>query len=269
MTVVATATPRGSPGPDVAELVICLLGPFHIQRDGLTLAMGESPKLQALLVTLAVSPGYRAGRETILTALWPARERELSSQALNSLTSSLRRALAGSLNGAAPVVYEGGFYSLNVQAGLSLDVAMFNELARAGNQAARLGDASSAVSSYTQAIELYRGDLCVGADINSVLERERLHALNLTLLARVADYQFGVSDYATALETALRLLSHDPCREDAHRLVIRCYVRLGERAQGMRQYRLCELILRQEFEAPPESATQVLFDQIRLDPASV
>lgn len=50
---------------------------------------------------------------------------------------------------------------------------------------------------------------------------------------------------------------------------MRCYVRQGERAEALRQYRLCESVLRVEFDALPEPATTALFAQIRLDPGSV
>ena len=76
-------------------------------------------------------------------------------------------------------------------------------------------------------------------------------------------------DYTGCLSHARRLLANDPCREDAYRLMMRCYVRLGERAQALRQYRLCQTILRTEFDAVPEPATTALFDQIRLDPGSI
>jgi hypothetical protein len=50
---------------------------------------------------------------------------------------------------------------------------------------------------------------------------------------------------------------------------MRCHVRRGERAQAMRQYRICCSILQDEFDALPEPATQLLYQQIRLDPASL
>jgi hypothetical protein len=50
---------------------------------------------------------------------------------------------------------------------------------------------------------------------------------------------------------------------------MRCHVRLGERAQALRQYRVCRQILEREFGALPEPSTQALFAQIRLDPGSV
>ena len=64
-------------------------------------------------------------------------------------------------------------------------------------------------------------------------------------------------------------MEHDPCREDAHRLVMRCHVRRGERAQALHQYRVCEGILRAAFETSPQPVTAVLFEQVRLAPGSV
>ncbi|HET7380215.1 MAG TPA: bacterial transcriptional activator domain-containing protein, partial [Gaiellales bacterium] len=61
----------------------------------------------------------------------------------------------------------------------------------------------------------------------------------------------------------------DPCREDGHRTAMRCYVRRGERAQALRQYQMCEVILREEFNATPEPATRALFDKVRLAPEDI
>ena len=109
----------------------------------------------------------------------------------------------------------------------------------------------------------------VGDTEHTLIERERLRARYLTLLARLASYDYAAGNLESCLQLALRLLEHDPCREDAHRFVMRCHVQLGERAQALRQFRLCEQILRREFDADPEPATRTLFDQVRCDPANV
>jgi DNA-binding SARP family transcriptional activator len=71
------------------------------------------------------------------------------------------------------------------------------------------------------------------------------------------------------MEYAWRLLSSDPCREDAHRMVMRCHVRLGRRAEALHHYHVCATILRAEFGVAPEEATMALFEQIRRDPGSI
>jgi DNA-binding SARP family transcriptional activator len=50
--------------------------------------------------------------------------------------------------------------------------------------------------------------------------------------------------------------------EDAHRLLMQCFVRLGHWTRTLRQYRLCEGALRQEYDTTPFSETQALYARI-------
>jgi DNA-binding SARP family transcriptional activator len=167
------------------------------------------------------------------------------------------------------VLHTDGYYRLNTKAGIVIDVAYFDSLAGEGERQARSGDFAAAAKAYSRALCLYRGDLCVAKDAHSILERERLRTLYLALLARLADYHFANGDYDACLKATLDLLTHDPCREDGHRIAMRCHVRRGERAQALRQYELCKAVLRAEFDTQPEPSTTTLFDQVRLDPGSI
>jgi DNA-binding SARP family transcriptional activator len=177
--------------------------------------------------------------------------------------------LSDALCGAPPVLCHDGYYCLNKEAGVGVDIACFEYLVHAGNDEMRANNPLAAADFYAQAVQLYRGDLCMDTEVNTVMERERLRAHFLTTLARLGDYYFSVQDYSCCLHYTERLLEVDPCREDAHRLVMRCYVRQGERAQALRQYHLCRYALRAEFDTMPEPRTALLYDQVRLDPESV
>jgi DNA-binding SARP family transcriptional activator len=181
----------------------------------------------------------------------------------------LHRLLGDAIGGAAPVLYANGYYRLNVEAGVGVDIACFDSLASDGERHARSGNALAAVATYSQALGLYRGDLCVAPNSRAVIERERLRTLYLSLLAYLADYYYSQGNYGACLKAIADLLASDPCREDGHRLAMRCHVRRGERAQALRQYQLCEAIVRAEFDTKPESATAALFDQVRHDPGSI
>jgi DNA-binding SARP family transcriptional activator len=249
-------------------VLICLLGPFQLLKAGRPVPLRSGGKIEALLSTLALQPGYGVRREELLAGLWPDQDVLLAGQSLNSLVYSVHRLLGEALD-APPVLLADGLYRLNVEAGIGIDIACFDALVSAGERAARAGDRRHAVESFARAVEFYRGDLRVGSDVRAAIERERLRARFLTVLAQLADWAFACRDYAACLDHALRLLQCDPCREDAHRLVMRCYVRRGERAQALRQYHLCCSILHDEFDAEPEQRTTALFDQIRLAPETV
>ncbi len=253
-----------------SPILVCVLGSFRLLKSGSPVAVRSGGKTEALLCSLALRPTPGLPRDTLRSTLWPASELHRTAQSLNSLVHSLHKRLGDALGGAAPVLLVDGCYRLNVEAGVRVDAAWFDALATAGERAAAAGDHAVAAALYRQAVDIYRGDLCcAGTDLHAVVERERLRALSLTVRARLADYHYEQGDYTACLDQAHGLLAADPCREEAHRLAMRCYMRRGERAQALREYRLCEQILRAEFDAAPEAATTALFDQVRLDPNGI
>jgi DNA-binding SARP family transcriptional activator len=231
--------------------------------------MRPGGKHEALLSVLALHPVGLVPRETLLEAVWPDVAFSLAVQSLNTLVYSLSKMLSDAIGGAAPVLHPDGSYRLNLAAGVGVDTLSFDRMARDGDQHARAGRDSAAIGAYGRAIELYTGDLYTASDARAVVERERLRARYHTLLACLAEHHFEQRAYAAALDHSLGLLASDPTREDAHRMAMRCYVRRGERAQALRQYRVCERILRAEFDARPEPATISLFERVRHDPGSV
>jgi DNA-binding SARP family transcriptional activator len=208
-------------------------------------------------------------RETLVENIWPDATPTLASQCLNTLIHGLKTQLADALGGQPPIVHIHRHYILNLEGGLQVDVVEFESAVDAGHRFLLAGSTAAAIESYERAVVLYRGDLTSGSDISSLLERERLRAICLDILARLADAYFELANYEQALASAIRLLAVDPCREDAHRMAMRAYVRLGARSQALRQYNLCRTILAEEFDATPEPATEQLFSVIRTDPGLI
>lgn len=249
--------------------LVCLLGSFRVLHGNRPLEFLVAGKAMALLGALSLHLESGVPRETLLELLWPEQDVSQSTVSLNSLVYSLHRRMRDDAHGPSAVIYANGAYYLNQEAGYSTDIARFDALVTRGNWWAATGSVVEATHCYERALQLYRGDLCTGTDVYAVIERERLRASFLTILAWLADRAYLDGQYALALEYALRLIARDPCREDAHRLVMRSHVRRGERAQALRQYRLCEHVLRREFDAEPEALTTELFEQIRLAPSSI
>jgi DNA-binding SARP family transcriptional activator len=255
------------PGELDAPLRVCLFGSFSLFKHGQRVPVTNGGKAEILLSVLALRHERSVSRETLLNLLWPNHPQDLSSQSLSSLIYSLRKQFAGALNGAAPIIQEDGQLRLNFDAGISVDLVSFEQLIKRGDRLAQQRETEAAMSAYGQAVEIYQGDLWYANDIYGSIERERLRAAYLTLLATLSDYHYARQAFERCLHYAHRLLVSDPCREDGHRLVMRCYWRRGERAQALRQYQLCVEILRAEFEIEPEQATIDLYEHIRSAPA--
>ena len=236
---------------------------------GRPVSLRSGGKAERLLSYLALHPRAGVRRASLVELIWPDTPVPLANQCLNTLMHSLKAQLADGLAGQPPVVHLQNHYALNLHGGVSVDVLEFESALSTGHRLLSEGSTERAIEAYDRAVALYGGDLAIGSDIAELLERERLRVACLTTLARLADAHFELANYEQALDNALRLLSVDPCREDAHRMVMRTHVRLGSRAQALRQYGLCRLILLDEFDAVPEPATARLFNLIRSDPGRV
>lgn len=262
-------TLRQEPAVVDGPVFLGLLGSFRLWKAGSPITLRNADKTRTLLCHLALQDHFSVSREQLLHTLWPSAQNGSAGQSLNSLVYSLHKLLGDVLDGAPPVIYADGYYHLNVEAGIAVDVARFETLVREGLRQARAGQHNAAMRTYEQAVPLYRGDLCHVSDIQALMLCEALRAQYLRLLAELSDYYCTAQDYTNCLMYAQRLLTSDPCREDAHRLVMRCYMRQGQRAQALHQYRVCENILRTEFDVVPEAATLELYQEIRLHPDRV
>ena len=253
-------------------LFICFLGSFRLYSRAQLIPLRNSAKIEVLLSTLALHSERCLSRDTLLSFVWPNQDPLLAGQSLNSLLYSFRKQLNEALGGAQPVLHNEGCYSLNFDAGINTDVRSFDVLTRWGHQQWQKTNYADAVSYYHSALRLYTGDLysgTAGTDVFLVIERERLRVGYLTVLSRLAEYYYFQNENDVALDFAQQILSSDPCREDAHRLMMRCYFRRGERAQAIRQYQLCSQILRMEFDTIPEPATTKLYGQLVASPEAV
>jgi DNA-binding SARP family transcriptional activator len=248
---------------------ICLLGRFRVAKRGLPVPLRSGGKVEQLLAGLALNPRSGASREELLARIWPTTDLVLAGRSLNTLVYWLHRTLGEALGGRSPVLHHDGRYRLNFDEGVTVDVLEFEEAAATGDRLTSAGDHRGAIEWYRAAAALYAGDFVTVTDVQDLIERERLRARYLSLRARLAEHYFALCQYGPALDSAHEVLAHDPCREDAHRMAMRCYVRAGERAQALRQYAVCREVLALEFDAPPEPSTSALFEQVRAHPETV
>lgn len=255
---------------DATRVLICLLGGFRLLKLGDPLSLRPGGRSQSFLAALALGPRSTGiPRDDLVQLLWPETENGQALAALHTLVYALHRSLGDALGGQRPVVSVDGRYRLNAEAGVVVDVDQFDSVVDAADSLARSGKPETALRHYRDAVSWYEGDLAVGSEVQHVLERERLRARYLRVRATLADHHLARGEIDAALSNALDILNHDPYREDAHRMAMRCYVRLGQRAQALRQYRICREVLQSEFEAAPERATDDLYDLVRLEPTRV
>ena len=133
-------------------------------------------------------------------------------------------------------------------------------------QAADLhGDAAAAMAAYGVAQALYHSPLLVEDRYEDWLipQRQALHDSYLKVLNRLASQHAAEDKLEACATVAAKLVEADPCDEEAHRLLMRCYGRMGHTHLALRQYHFCVDALARELNLIPGPQTVALFQQIR------
>jgi DNA-binding SARP family transcriptional activator len=199
-----------------------------------------------------------------MEAFWPQAAPAAARNSLNVAVHGLRQAFRAS-TGAQVVTLEAGAYRLDRSVRLWLDVDEFERHAAAGRRLEAAGELPEAAADYEQAVALYQADLLADDPYEDwpVLAREHLLLTYLDVLDRLSGLYFGRHQYGACVALCRQLLGRDPCREDTHRRLMRCFSRQGQPHLALRQFQACVQALDQELGVEPDPATIELARQLR------
>jgi len=278
---VADAGPRtasGRPGPRDApgrpaegraadqrpELAVHLLGPLYAAIDDVAVEDWPSARCRSLFGYLLTHRRPWPQREVLMEAFWPGSSPEASRNSLNVAIHALRRTLRA-MTDIPVVIYSGGAYRINRDLRLWLDVDEFDNRAASGRRFEDAGEIDKATRDYEFAGGLYRGDFLADDPYEdwAALTRERLRLAHLDALGRLSNLYFNAGHYTACASLCQRIIERDPCREDAHRRLMRCYSRQGQPHLALMQYRMCARALADELGVEAEPSTMELHQQIR------
>ncbi|HZD69815.1 MAG TPA: BTAD domain-containing putative transcriptional regulator [Actinomycetes bacterium] len=259
---------RTSPaGPGLGQapsLVAHLLGRFRVALHDAPVDNLPSGRSRALLGYLLTHRDPWPSREMLMEIFWPDAAPPVARNNLNVVVHGLRRAFHTAAE-VQVVVFEHGTYRLHPDLRFWVDVDEFDHHVRAGRQLEAAGELAGAIAEYELAASLYQGDFLADDPYEEwpVLTREHLRLTHLETVDRLSHLYFGQSRYAPCAALCQRILERDPCQEDAHRRLMRCYSRQGQLHLALRQYRICADALRAELGIDPAPETTTLYEQIR------
>ncbi len=234
----------------MSALQFRLLGTLAIQLRDRALPRPPTLKSQSLLAYLVCHRDRPQPRDRLVALFWGDRPER---KARRSLTTALWHIRHRCLPDPELILSDTHTVQFQPQADLWVDVEAFT--ARAAQD--DLDDLQAAVA-------LYRGDFLEGFYDDWVInERYRLESLFLDVLARLMAGHEALDDPRAALATAQRLLEHDPLQEEAHRVAMRAYCRLGQRNAALEQYHRCRQVVQAELGTEPMAETTELYRAIR------
>jgi DNA-binding SARP family transcriptional activator len=244
-------------------LRIRLFGSLELDRDGVALPRFASRKSGDLFAYLALNRKAPHTREHLAGVFWGESTEERARHTLNTTLWRINRVLEPPHTPA----HERGYLRVspqhigfNMATGVWLDVAEFESRCDLAEQTTA---PDQRFALYSQAINLYRGDLIADCYEDwCVVERERLQGMYVRALARLMEYNSSKTEFDRAIECARRILNCDPLREEVHRDLMRLHMHAGQPAAALRQYRHCEDLLREELGVEPAPETRALLTPI-------
>jgi DNA-binding SARP family transcriptional activator len=116
-----------------------------------------------------------------------------------------------------------------------------------------------------EASDLYQGDFVEDLLEGEwfLLRREDLRRKYLDALLGLGQLCFTQQEYARAAEVYRRALEKDEVLEQAHRELMRCYARLGERGQALRHYQTLEQMMHDELGSSPAAESVALYERLK------
>jgi len=248
-----------------STLRVRFFGHFEMLCDEELITLGRNGKALTILKYLLAHRSRPVSQDHLMGWLWPHSNLKKARWSLNSAMHGLRKLLSecpASSGSANPyvVVLEEGYYRLCPEVQILSDVDEFDHYYEEGRCLERESTIEQAAAHYERAISLYRGEYLV-EDLYedwTMVERERLSNAYIDMLGRLANYYYETGQHQESIRACYRVLEKDRCHEESYRLLMRSYSRLGLRGRALRQYRLCERILRQEYGTAPSPETRAL-----------
>ncbi|GAA1673609.1 hypothetical protein GCM10009830_19910 [Glycomyces endophyticus] len=239
------AAPRESRTGAAPQLVIGVLGPLTVWRDGAAVPFGAE-KARSLLLRLALSADEVVRREALMDLLWGERRPPTAVDLLYTYIARLRRLVRPAAPPTCAIVAAPGGYRL-VAGPERLDLLRFRSLAAAGRVEA---DPERALKEYAAAAALWRGE----SDVDSL----RHHPLATALTEEYAELLRAYAATARELGAceqvlprlrglAQRLELHEPLHAD----LVATLAAAGRRAEALAAYDRVRAALRDQLGIDP------------------
>lgn len=243
-----------------------LLGRFQARRELADWGQLEGRKMQEIVSYLLLFRNRPHQREVLAGTLWGSSSRPRSRKNLRqSLWHLQDKGVSAELLGTPLLLVEKEWVQVN-RNGIWLDVAELESAFQSVQSTPGEQLSDDQAITVAAAVDLYRGDLLEGWQEEwCVFERERLRAVNLTMLEKLLGYCEASGRFEEGLVYGERLLRSDRAHERAHWRLMRLSYLAGDRTGALRQYEKCRMALAEELGVSPGRVTRDLYEQICAD----
>ena len=219
-------------GDHPGRVLVTGFGAANVEIDGREVTSGDwRSKIAKELFFLLAYHARPISKAEIIAALWPDKEPAKAESGLKSSLFRARRAIHQDW-----IVYEDGRYRLAPHGKYHFDVSHFKDLLKIAERMPQ--DASLRLRYTEEAVDLYNGDFI--SEFYSewcVIERANLERWFMQSASTVARHHAELGNHDRAARVGDKILSVDPCNEEALGTVLTAYAAAGNYAAVEHRYR--------------------------------
>jgi two-component SAPR family response regulator len=240
------------------------LGRFGLETDGKPARSSKKAQKKPLemLKALIAFGGRDVSEDEIIDVLWPEAEGDTAQQSFRTTLHRLRK-LLGNENA---VQSHQEAVSIN-QHLCWVDTWAFERLIDLSDAAAGKGQTDKAIQYCKKAIEMYKGHFLIKEHEYSwaIPNRERLRGMFLNHIERLGSCWEDSGQYKKAVECYQKALEVDDLAEEVYQRIMKCYQKLGLRAEALAAYKRCCRSIKQVFGVGPSPETETIYKSILSD----
>jgi two-component SAPR family response regulator/CheY-like chemotaxis protein len=248
------------------DIEVSFLGKFTARIKGKSVEKKLSKKAKSLFIYLLYHHNRPIRKDVLMDVFWPFSTQDSAKNCLNVTIHNIRKTLHAIDTKESFLLFEDGHYFINALLNIKIDVELFKRYWLRGQSVEHSSGIENAIEDYHNAISLYKGDFLQNVVFEDWCDpiRENMKETYLAILGRLSFYSANQERYAQTINLSKKMLEKDNCLEEAHRLLMLSYNKLGMRDKAVRQFQKCKESLLKELEVKPSKSTMELFNKIRI-----
>jgi two-component SAPR family response regulator len=205
-------------------------------------------------------------KEILIEDLWPE---EKPPRAENNLKTTLQR-LRTSLEQNISHDFGSSYIHLHDNQILldqdlcQVDIDQFLSLIKQGEEMEKRGEEKKALSFFTEALEMYKGDF-LEEDLYSPWadnKREELRNKYIELLHQTAHLHDRQGSFKKAVDCFKKVIQADPLLEESYQKLMTLYFTKGLTNEALKTYEVCKKVLKKELKTKPDANTDAIYNKI-------
>jgi DNA-binding SARP family transcriptional activator len=248
-------------GPGFA---VYYFGSFRVYLNDTPVERWESTRGRALFKYIVARRATPALKETLAEQFWADSEPELARRSLHQAIYCLRQTFKQIVPDTPIIQFADDRYQINPQFPIWVDCEEFSRAIEQAHAYDTAGEAEPALRAYALAVDLYSGEFLEHDRYEewAAEPRRTYQAVYLEALHRLARHHYERHDCPTAIILCQRALVYESCDEEAHHLLMACYVAQSLRHLAVRQYQICVTALKTELGLTPSDELEAFYRQL-------